>query len=83
VVNKAHTGRSCQPEITMTDQKLTTIDEIARELFVAGYRQALDDMAQAAERSRDDEAFLTRLRTMAAPVHAGAALAEAIKGDAA
>lgn len=56
-----------------------TDKEAARELFVAGYLQALDDVAKALA-VPIDAGFLQKLREKAASVQARAAIAKAVGG---
>lgn len=65
----------------MPQTKTTTVtdEEAARALFVAGYHQALDDVAKALAVPADAR-FLKALRTKAAGVQARAAIAKAAGG---
>lgn len=57
-----------------------TDKEAARELFIAGYHQALDDVAKALALPKT-AGFLERLRAKAAAVKTRAAIAKATGGQ--
>ena len=62
-----------QDKVTDTAERKLTSREAARELFVAGYLQALDDVAAALAVPKD-AGFLTALRSKAAAVQTAAAI---------